>query len=109
MMAKWTQEQLTEILDGFPFDSDAGDGLTMRQYLWTLLQTLWVEQEGFSGKRPFGNSGWDYDLFKALVVAGYVEGKLDADGFLDTFDKVIAEKLVTQLIACMCGIELEDE
>jgi hypothetical protein len=40
------------------FDSDAGDNITIRDYLRILLETLWEEGEGFSGKRPFGNSGW---------------------------------------------------
>jgi hypothetical protein len=43
------------------FDSDAGDGLTVRGVFRTLLTNLWSEQEFFSTKRPFGDFGWDYD------------------------------------------------
>ena len=32
------------------FDSDAGDDITIRDYLHKLLKTLWNEGEGFSGK-----------------------------------------------------------
>jgi hypothetical protein len=63
------------------FDSDAGDQLTVRQYLHQLLRTLWDEQESFSGKRPFGNSGWDCELYWPLAKAGFIDlGPLDEDG-----------------------------
>lgn len=65
---------------GLRFDSDAGDNGTVRQYLYALLSTLWQEGEGFSGKRPFGNSGWECDLYKALASGGYVKG--DAEGYV---------------------------
>lgn len=56
------------------FDSDAGDQLTLRQFLHQLLDALWVEGEGFSGKRPWGNSGWQYGVLDALARAGHIEG-----------------------------------
>lgn len=63
------------------FNSDAGDNLTVRDYLRVLLSRLWDEQEGFSGKRPFGNSGWEYDLLTPLAKAGFVDlGPLSDDG-----------------------------
>ena len=37
---------------------DLDETLTVKDYLKTLLHTLWDEEDGFSGKRPFGNSGW---------------------------------------------------
>ena len=57
-------------LDNVRFDSDAGDNLTCRQYLCALLAQLWSEGSGFSGKRPFGNSGWEWDILDALSEAG---------------------------------------
>jgi hypothetical protein len=39
---------------------------TIKQYLKKLLEMLWERGEGFSGKRPFRNSGWEYDLEKVL-------------------------------------------
>jgi len=79
------------------FDSDAGDGRTIRDYFHSLLTTLWEEGEGFSGKRPFGNSGWEHDLYRPLALAGYVEG--DADGFVDYGPKrKHADKIVLELM-----------
>ena len=61
-------------LDNVRFDSDAGEDLTCREYMAALLDTLWVEEEGFCGKRPFGNSGWQGDMFEALTAAGCLNG-----------------------------------
>jgi hypothetical protein len=52
-------------------DNDAG-AATVKEYLVELLAHLWDEGEGFSGKRPFGNSGWEYDLYEALGNAGLI-------------------------------------
>lgn len=60
--------------------SDLEGAMTVRQYLGALLSTLWEEGERFGGKRPFGNSGWEYDLYRPLVKAGIIEGQLDDDG-----------------------------
>ena len=66
--------------------NDAG-AETIRDYLKELLRTLIQKEEGFSGKRPFGNSGWlTEELFKALVEGGAVAGRLDSDGYLDWCD-----------------------
>lgn len=64
-------------------ENDAG-AATVGGYLHALLRTLWREGESFSGKRPFGNSGWESELHRALIAAGKVEGgELDEDGFVD--------------------------
>ena len=83
------------------FTSDAGDNLTVRQYLCRLLAALWEEEEGFSGKRPFGNSGWQREVYAALVGAGFIAGTIDADGCLDRYDRPAAEKYVLDLIELM--------
>lgn len=61
------------------FDSDAGPGITMRDYLFLLLSNVWEEGESFSAKRPFGNSGWQWQVYGALAEAGFIEATL-ADG-----------------------------
>lgn len=53
-------------------DNDAGAD-TVRDYLLALLRQLWTEEEWFSGKRPFGNSGWQDEVYNALAVAGLIE------------------------------------
>lgn len=83
------------------FDSDAGSNITVREYLQALLTTVWEEKESFSGKRPFGNSGWEHEVFTPLVKAGFISGTFDetyagqwAD--VDNYDK--ASDYVSQLI-----------
>ena len=79
--------------------SDHDDDLTIKGYFKLLLTELWREAECFSGKRPFGNSGWEYDLYKPLIKAGAVKGELDEDGYIDECDNEAADKLVFELIA----------
>ena len=88
------------------FDSDAGDNLTVRDYLRTLLETLWREGEGFSGKRPFGNSGWEHDIYRPLIAAGFLVGTLDGDGYIEDYDREAAEQYGFELIvAAFHGVQ----
>lgn len=73
------------LLDVRMGDNDAGAD-TIREYLTALLIALWSGGEGFSGKRPFGNSGWDWDLISALAKAGHIVAMFDEDGYLDRLD-----------------------
>jgi hypothetical protein len=52
---------------------------TLREYLIALVARLWVEDEGFSGKRPFGNSGWQGDVMRSLAREGLIKGTYDDD------------------------------
>ena len=63
-----------------PTSNDA-EASTVGQYVQELLLKVLHEQERFSGKRPFGNSGWfSCELGPPLIKAGLVKGKLDEDG-----------------------------
>ncbi len=68
-----------DVLD-IPLGENDANAATIRDYLKALLRKLWEEEEGFSGKRPFGNSGWAYDFDDALARAGKVSGTQDEDG-----------------------------
>lgn len=88
-----------EILD-LPMQENDADAATVRDYLKALLRAVWDEGEGFSGKRPFGNSGWDSELKHALVKAGAVRGTVN-DRWLDDCDDAAAETLIRDAIAAM--------
>ncbi len=75
-----------------------GRTITVRDYLRKLLLTLWDEGEMFSGKRPFGNSGWDYDLYVPLIRAGLIEDALDEYGYVQDVAEAKAHAFVRQLI-----------
>jgi hypothetical protein len=87
-------------------DNDAG-ALTIREYFFQLLNTLWEEGEGFSGKRPFGNSCWEHEIYQALVVGKHIKGALDEDGYLEDYDRDAANKLVTKMIQAIFQKEVQ--
>ena len=66
-----------ELLDFKFYCNDLDRTLTVREYFVELLATLWREADGFSGKRPFGNSGWNFEIEGALVESGKIPGKLE--------------------------------
>lgn len=84
------------------FDSDIGNQRTVRDYLYQLLLTLWQKQDGFSGKRPFGNSGWEFDLIRPLVDQGFIKGSVTIDpkwGSSDyQYDQKAAHAYIEKLI-----------
>ena len=78
-------------------------GITLGEYFDDLLMTLWEQGEGFSGKRPFGNSGWENDVYIALLAAQATAGYIsfDEDGWVEDFDihnKSHADSLVYKMI-----------
>ncbi|HSE45047.1 MAG TPA: hypothetical protein VLA89_06930 [Gemmatimonadales bacterium] len=81
-------------------EPDSG-ATTVREYFQLLLKTLWKEGEGFSGKRPFGNSGWEWDFAQALIKAGVPIGCLDGDGYIEHMNKDEFDKLVIGCIEAL--------
>lgn len=77
--------------------NDAGAS-TVRDYLIALLRQVWTEKECFSGKRPFGNSSWQYEVYVPLMKAGLIEGKLDEDGYVEEMDTDKADELILAAI-----------
>ena len=70
-----------------PLSGNDAAAKTVREYLSILLSTLWEQGDRFDSKRPFGNSGWKYDLIYPLIEAGRVETINEAE-------RVIAEAIV---------------
>lgn len=62
-------ELLQRVLD-CPMEPNDADARTVREYIVALASAVWQDGEGFSGKRPFGTSGWDWDIYEALSSAG---------------------------------------
>lgn len=80
-----------------PKTNDA-EASNIREYLKRLLSELWDDGESFSGKRPFGNSGWEFELYTALVAAKMIDGELDSDGYLITYNKKAAHNMIRNAI-----------
>ena len=81
-----------------PNDANAA---TVRDYLLALLTTLWNETEEFSGKRPFGNSGWEWDMYVPLIRAGAVRGALDEDGYVEDVDAIAGGRVIAEAILAL--------
>ncbi len=67
-----TQEEANAALD-LPIPENDAQAETVREYFKELLTTLLIEEESFSGKRPFGNSGWQHDFLPTLEEAGFIQ------------------------------------
>jgi hypothetical protein len=76
--------------------NDAGAD-TIGDYLRSLLRGIWIEEEGFDGKRPFGNSGWHQEIYETLVKERFLDG--DSDHL--PYDDTQAEELVLLAIDAM--------
>lgn len=83
------------------FQSMDLDEVTLRDYLKRLLSTLIEEEESFSGKRPFGNSGWICDPITALIKVGAIKGDLDSDGYYEDCDMESAKNALLLAIEFM--------
>lgn len=78
-------ESITRQVLDLPLGDNDANAKTVREYLIELLAGVWRDGEGFSGKRPFGNSSWEYDLYTPLARAGLIEATFDEDGYIDDF------------------------
>lgn len=85
------------ILD-IPMAQNDADAATIGDYLRSLLGALWHKKEKFSGKRPFGNGGWEFDLYRALVEAKVIKGTLDRFGCVEDCDWDAGDKLISDAI-----------
>jgi hypothetical protein len=90
-----TRPTAQQILDTPMAENDSGAD-TVRGYLTELLVVLWDAGEDFSGKRPFGNSGWQDDLHVALGQAGYI--RYVEDGYCEDVDTVAGHALIARAI-----------
>ncbi len=82
--------------------NDAG-AATIRDYLIELLKIAWLGG-GDIGKRPFGNSGWEREIYRELVIAGWVRGGFNEYEYLVWFDAAEADSLIVQAIEYLAQV-----
>jgi hypothetical protein len=86
---------MTEDILSIKFKSrDLEREVTIKEYFIALLEALWNEKEGFDGKRPFGYSGWEYEIYRVLVKNNLIPGKLHEDGGIKEYDRKTADEFV---------------
>lgn len=84
-----------------PMRSNDAGAKTVADYLKKLLRALVIEQEGFSGKRPFGNSGWICDLAYPLVKAKFIKGSVYSEDdycYADGYSNEELTKFVVKMV-----------
>lgn len=89
-MTKKMKEIVGAAILDLPMGTNDAVARTVRDYLQRLLRGVWIDGEGFDGKRPFGNSGWQNEVYMELVKAGYLNG--DNEGY--PYDPDLGEELV---------------
>lgn len=85
------------------------DAYSLGEYFMDLLRELWSRGEGFSGNRPFGNSGWASEVAYPLVKAGLIPGKIgeayEVEYDADAMQKVVGEWLLRSVIQMGWGYD----
>lgn len=77
---------------------DLCDTLSMREYFERLIIKLWDDPIGFNAYRPYGNSGWKWDVYVTLIKHKVIEGELDEDGCVKEVNEKAASKFVAEEI-----------
>jgi hypothetical protein len=67
-----------------PMERNDAGAKTIGEFIALLGAKLFEEEEGFSGKRPFGNSDWITDAYIPLIKAGLIDGEFDEHGYLES-------------------------
>lgn len=94
---------MANVLELIFSSDDLGKEVSIGEFFYELLRKLWEEKEGFSGKRPFGNSDWDSDLCVCLIKNKLISGSLDEDGYIEDYDyeefnTFVKDKILPELI-----------
>lgn len=84
-----------------PMGKNDADAKTVRGYLGRLLTDVWIE-EGFDGKRPFGNSSWKREVFTALSEQALITATKDEWNDWD-YDVDWADQLIRDAIWVLVG------
>ena len=95
--------EIEDVLNFVHSQWDLGE-CSIRHYLVELAKQCWIQEDGFGGKRPFGNSGWKLDVCFALAEGGFVTGTKDEDGYWEDVDMEKAEAII---LACLNKIQSE--
>ncbi len=104
-----TELRSAAILD-LPMDDNDAGAATVREYIVALAATVWGEGEGFSGKRPFGNSDWQWEIYRTLAGAGFFNAAKDDNGDFELDSEQIrrADAIILGAIGAMAtGVEPE--
>ena len=89
-----------------PYGHEFGGARTIREFFGNCMIMLWEEQDGFNGKRPYGNSGWATGLIFAVAKDRNLPGRkgeplIDEDGYFNSIDPKAEEAVEAELHAAL--------
>ncbi len=85
------------ILD-LPMSKNDAKAKTIGAYLTKLLVRLWEEGDLFKAEMPFGNSGWEFEIYRALIKGGALKGSVDRFDHPVDFDENKARRQIIKAI-----------
>lgn len=96
----FNQDEANRVLDFKFYSRECNRETSIREFYKNLLMCLVEQEEEFSGKRPFGNSDWKFDLYMALILAEVVTGSLDEFGnpYISRQGAERADNILVQLV-----------
>jgi len=100
-----TVEEFNKLSELRFYSNDLDDNVSIKTYIKEILKVLWLEPDDFNGKRPLGNSGWQFDLYKAMIEKNIIEGEVDDYGCVDSVNMTDADKLIIDYISILLGEE----
>ena len=96
-----TLDQLEELADLEFTSIEMNDcEVTIQQWLRELLCRVWIERDDFSGKRAFGNSGWEYDIYRTFIREDVIIGSEDkyGDVVISASERNLADNIILDII-----------
>ena len=88
----------TNLLNLTFYSDDLGETMTIKAFFIRLLSDFWQQKEGFSSKRPYGNSYWERDVLACLVENKAFPATFDEDGNIDEYDSEAFDAFVLKEI-----------
>lgn len=88
-----------------PMGENDAAAATIGQYIIILGAKVFEDQDDFSGKRPFGNSSWVFEVYEALIRCGVLAGEFDSDGYIQKCDPREADIIISQLFDYLKNID----
>lgn len=88
-----------------PMGENDAAAATIGQYIMILGAQVFEEQDDFSGKRPFGNSSWVFEVYEALIRCGVLAGEFDVDGYIQRCDTHEADAVISQLFGYLKDLD----
>lgn len=80
---------------------------TIGEFLVELFSDLWAKGINFNAKRPYGSSGWKYDIYAALAAANVIHGVIDEDGCVSEINMIEADAIIIGVIKNSFGVFLQ--